>query len=207
VLVVFVMSCLPLVSTSLFAQSRMPKTQYDGLFKEVYYVSEVDTAMRHGICKLYYKGKVIERGRYANNLRVGRWRYFSLNGIFEYEYNFDANELVAISGKPYQELKKQTPCLYQGSPLIPYLYLVTNLSYPSKAKDKDIQGKVVLALKVNVEGEVYGFYLAEKLHPIIDKAVMDVAKTIPDDWDFLCATRMGQRIPSEYFITIEFELE
>ncbi len=191
----------------LYAQNQYVKVYYNGLFKEVYSVSMSDTGVRHGHCSIYYKGKVIEKGRYVQNKKVGRWRYFSLNGIFEYEYNYDLNELVSISGRTRHDLKKKTPCLYKGSPLIPYLYLVTNLGYPSEAKEKGIEGKLVLALKVNTEGKVYGFYIAEKLHPVIDKAVINVAKTIPDDWEFLCATHSGQLVASEYYITIEFELE
>jgi len=195
------------IEVSLYAQNQAPKTHYNGLFKEVYFVNKNDTSVRHGLYNKYYKGKVIEKGRYAKDTRVGRWRYFSLNGIFEYEYNYDINELISINGQNRHDLKKKTPCLYKGSPLIPYLYLVTNLGYPAKAKEKNIEGKVVLALKVNTKGEVYGFYIAEKLHPIIDNAVMKVAKTIPHDWAFLSATYMGQPIPSEYYITIQFELE
>jgi len=194
-------------SDLLYAQDQVAVTRHKGLFKEVYFTSKSDTTIRNGLCSIYYKGKIIEKGRYSNNKKAGRWRFFSLNGIFEYEYNYDIKELVSINGINRHDLKKKTPCLFQGSPLIPYLYLVTNLGYPAKAKDKNIEGKVVLALKVNSQGEIYGFYIAEKLHPIIDNAVINVAKTIPDDWKFLSATYMGENVQSEYHITIEFELE
>ena len=191
----------------MFAQNQVTQTRYNGLFREVYFVNENDTSVRHGLCYVYYKDRIIEKGAYGQDIKIGGWRYFSLSGVFEYEYNYDINKLVYINGLNRHDLKKRTPCLYKGSPLIPYLYVVTNLGYPVEAKEKNIEGKVVLALMVNTEGKIYGYYIAEKLHPIIDNAVMNVAKTIPDDWVFLSATHMGERIPGKYYITIEFELD
>ena len=102
--------------------------------------------------------------------------------------------------------KNETPCLFIGSPLIPYIFFVENLSYPTQAVNKDLEGSVVLALQINEKGKIYGFYLSEKLEPVIDKAVKEVAFNLPCEWDFLPATYMGKPVQSEYHITIEFEL-
>jgi len=194
------------LSVDTFAQSD-PVTRYNGSFKEVYFVAANDTSIKHGTFIRYYKGKVIERGKYVNNQPSGRWKYYNLNSILEYEYDFDKNEIIRISGKDSKELKQRTPCLFKGSPIVPYLFLANKLGYPQQAKEDDVQGKVVLALKINKKGEVYGFYIAEKLHSVIDHAVIEVAKTMPEDWEFIAATYMGNAIDSEYFIDIEFELE
>nr|WP_234445853.1 energy transducer TonB [Carboxylicivirga marina] len=112
-----------------------------------------------------------------------------------------------LSGVDRHELKRKTPCLFQGSPLVPYLYLVNNLSYPKRAINEDVEGEVVLALKVNSSGEVYSFYLVKKLHPLIDKAVEEVAKSMPYSWRFFPATNYGSAVSGEYHIIIEFDLE
>jgi TonB family protein len=182
-------------------------TRNNELFKEVYWVNKSDKQMRNGQSTTYYKGKIIEQGRYSNNKRVGRWRFYNLDSILDYEFDFDKNELLRVSGIERHDLKRRSPCLFLGSPLIPYLFLVNNLSYPAKAIDNDVEGEVVLALKVNKKGEVYGFYLSQKLHPVLDKAVIDCVKTMPVDWRFIPATNMGQVASGEYHITIEFDLE
>ncbi len=199
--------CLSLFVSELSGQQQVLVTKENRLFKEVCWVEASDTSMRQGKSTKYYKGKVIEQGRYRQNTRVGRWRFFNLESILDYEYDFDNNELVILSGHDRHELKRQSPCLFKGSPLIPYLFLVNNLSYPQSAVKESVEGKVVLALRVNEQGEIVGFYIAEKLHPVIDRAVMEVAKTMPADWHFIAATSMGQSVSSEYHIAIEFQLE
>ena len=204
----FILLILILLTVDLVhSQEQVLVVRRSQLFKEVFNVLANDTSVRNGRYSKYYKDKIIEKGWYRDNAKVGEWMYFSLNSIFEYKYNFDTNKLLAVSGKSSQELSVKTPCLYKGSPLIPYLYIVTNLQYPTKAREKNIQGKIVLALKVNEDGEVYALYLSEKLDPLLDSAVIEVAKTMPIEWRFLPATRDGQKIKSEYRIMIEFELE
>ncbi|MCU4156755.1 TonB family protein [Carboxylicivirga sp. A043] len=192
---------------ALQAQDKLMLTEQNGLFKEVYWVNASDKLIKDGKSTTYYKGKVIEQGRYFDNKRVGRWQFYNLNSILDYEYDFDNDELVRVSGIERHDLKRKSPCLFMGSPLIPYLFLVDNLSYPTKAIDNDVEGEIVLALKVNKEGMVYGFYISQKLHPVLDRAVIDCVKTMPADWRFIPATNSGQNVGGEYHITIEFDLE
>ncbi|WP_439183280.1 TonB family protein [Carboxylicivirga taeanensis] len=200
--------CLVIIaSIATNAQERVLTTRLNGYLKEVCWAHALDTTLRQGESITYYKGRVIERGRYRDNLRVGRWKFYNLRNIIDYEYDFDSDELIMVSGQDRHDLKRNSPCLFIGSPLIPYLFLVNNLSYPQSAVNKAIEGRVVLALKINELGEVFGFYIAQKLHPAIDKAVMEVATTMPADWRFFAATKMGQSVQGEYHIAIEFHLD
>jgi TonB family protein len=189
------------------AQNRKQVTKVNGKYKEVCWVDKQNPSQRNGLSIKYYKGKVIEKGNYKENERVGRWRFYNLNSILDYEYDFDKKELVMMSGIDRHDLKRKSPCLFKGSPLVPYLYLVNNLGYPQKAISDDVEGKVVLALKINSSGNITGFYIAEKLHPVINEAVVKVAKTMPSDWEFIAATKFGKPVAGEYHIAIEFELE
>ncbi|WP_430816453.1 TonB family protein [Carboxylicivirga sp. RSCT41] len=204
-LITFIVTLL--VANFATGQNKVLITQKDGLFKEVYWVNALDNEMRNGKSSTYYKGKVIEQGQYKENKRVGIWRFYNLESILDYEYDFDKNELLMVSGIDRHDLKRKSPCLFLGSPLIPYLFLVNNLSYPMKAIDNDVEGEVILALKINQEGKVFGFYIYQKLHPVLDRAVIDCVKTMPNDWRFIPATNMGQVVAGEYHITIEFDLE
>jgi TonB family protein len=100
-----------------------------------------------------------------------------------------------------------TPCLFLGSPLIPYLYIVNKMHYPEKARVKKLGGRVILALKINRKGELWSMYLYKKLDPVLDSEVMRVARSFPDNWQWLPATRNGTKIDGEYLISIEFDPE
>lgn len=204
---VLVVSLQMIFISMIRGQEKKLVTKENGLYKEVCWVSVQDTSLRQGLSTKYYKGKVIEKGYYRDNTRVGKWRFYNLNSILDSEYDFDRDELIVISGYDRHDLKIMSPCLFKGSPLIPYLYLVNNLGYPEKAINEDVEGKVVLALKINAKGQIIGFYLAQKLHPVIDNAVVKVAKTMPQSWQFIAATKHRQPVAGEYHIAIEFELE
>jgi len=182
-------------------------TRENGYFREVYGVDANDTTLRKGRYFHYYKGRIIEKGRYLNNCQIGKWQYFNLNNILEYEYDYDVEKIVRIAGRARRELAMATPCMFKGSPLIPYLFIVGHLNYPEQAKELDISGEVELGLRISKEGSIVSYYLSKKLHPILDHAVMKVAGKIPSEWEFLAATRMGNPINGEYRIAIQFELE
>ena len=164
-----------------------------------------DTAVKNGFYNRFYKNKIIESGHYHNNAKTGLWRYYNLKGIFEFEYDFTNNVVTRLSGD--RDPSMETPCLFKGSPLIPYLYIVEHVRYPKEAVDLDLSGKVVLGLKINKEGKVWAMYLAEKFHHSLDSEVMRVARSFPSDWEWLAATKFGKPVSGEYLITVEFELE
>jgi hypothetical protein len=173
-------------------------------YKYEYEVLKSDTSVKDGFYKFYYKSKMIENGTYKSGEKVGLWRFYNLKGIFEYEYDFKSRQVTRLSGDRDPSL--ETPCLFNGSPLIPYLFIVQHVRYPKEAADKDLSGKVVLGLKINKEGKIWALYLVEKFHPSFDAEVMRVAREFPRDWEWLPATKFKQPIDGEYLITIEFEL-
>lgn len=190
-----------------YGQALKQKSSRTGPFFKVYEVLASDTAIKHGRYQLFYKDKIIENGRYGAGRPCCMWQYFSLDGVFEFEYDFDEGRLVKLSGERGEQMHYQTPCLFLGSPIVPYIYIVDRMNYPEKAKDLEVEGRVVLALKINKKGELWSMYLYEKLHPLLDSEVMRVARTIPDHWEWLAATRKGIEVNGEYHIAIEFEMD
>ena len=67
--------------------------------------------------------------------------------------------------------------------------------------------RVILSLRIDARGNIYGFYISQKLHPLLDKAVMNVASQMPKNWKFVPATQNNQPCDSEYQIPIEFEID
>ncbi len=204
----YIFSFFAFLVMSIYTPAQTKKiTRDNNNFTYEYHVLSSDTSIRNGSYKLYYKKKIIENGSYLNNEKTGLWQYFSLDGIFEYEYDFDRSEVTKISGDKKDDLRVRTPCLYLGSPIIPYLFIVNNIYYPEKARKQRVGGKVILALKISKEGELWTIYLYQKLDPVLDSEVMRVARNFPDEWKWLPATRNGVNVDGEYLITIEFELD
>ncbi|SMO76635.1 TonB family C-terminal domain-containing protein [Saccharicrinis carchari] len=197
-----------LLSIAIGVHGQQLKTirKSNGAFYEEYLALASDTSIKEGRYLKRYRDYVIEQGAFKNNQKYGRWAYFSLDGVFEFEYDYNTHKVIKISTRQTPEEYMETPILFHGSPIIPYLYMVRNIYYPTEAKNKNISGKVVLAININKKGEVTSLYLKEKLHPLLDKEVMKVAKTMPAHWQWIPATYHGQNISGEYLIDIEFEL-
>lgn len=198
---IFLIAC----SLTGFAQVKTIRKSNNAFYEE-YLALKSDTSVKNGRYIKKYKNYIIERGAYKNNIKYGKWAYFSLDGIFEFEYDYTNNKVIKISNKQAPEEYLETPILFHGSPIIPYLFMVRHIHYPSEAKNKDIAGKVVLAININKKGDITSLYIKEKLHPLLDKEVMRVAKTMPNNWEWIPATYHGQNISSEYLIDISFEL-
>ncbi len=192
---------------TIYTPAQIKKVVTSSSFTHEYHVQKSDTSVKDGQYKLYYKKKIIENGNYIENREAGLWQYFSLDGVFEFEYDYDRSRVTKMSGKDIEDIKQGTPCLFLGSPIIPYLFIVNNIYYPQKARKHKLAGKVVLALKISKKGELWAIYLSQKLNPLLDSEVMRVARTFPDTWNWLPATRNGNPVDGEYLITIEFELE
>ena len=204
----YIFSFITFLSLTFYTNGQSKKViKHDGNFITEYFVLAGDTSKKEGAYKLFYKKRIIENGNYINNKKVGKWQFFSLNGILEYEYDFDKGKVIKLAGREKEDIDNMTPCLFLGSPLIPYLYIVNNIHYPEIAQDNHISGKVVLALKIGKNGELWSMYLYEKLDPILDSEVMRVARSFPRQWQWLPATRKGTDVDGEYLITIVFEPE
>ncbi len=153
-----------------------------------------------------FRDYIVERGDYINGQKSGRWVYFSLDGVFEFEYDYNLKKVTKIANRQTPEEYMQTPVFFDGSPIIPYLYLVSNVCYPDEAKNQNITGKISLKLNISHDGQITALSLSQSLHPLLDKEVLKVAKTFPMDWKWIPATYNGNNIDSEYQIDIEFEL-
>ncbi|MBS2097670.1 energy transducer TonB [Carboxylicivirga linearis] len=195
---------LLIVSMTISAQGK-EVTRDEGLLQSKFIESE--DGLRNGSYQLFYKDNLVEKGQYKNGEKVGKWQFYSFNKILDYEYDFDSKVITRIGGERITETSRfNTPCFFEGSQMVPYLFMVQNVFYPKKAIAEELTGRVVLTLQINEDGEIYGFYISEKLHSDLDQAVIKAARRIPKDWHFFPATHEGRALLSEYKIPIEFDL-
>ncbi len=189
------------------AYGQKSNTFMDGRFNENYEVLKSDTAIKNGSYKLFYKNTLVEEGKYRNGIRSGIWTFFNLGGNFEFQYDFDKDSLLKLAGEDYYQLRSEMPCLYKGTPLIPYVYLSKLVGYPPEAYEKGIEGRVVLTLRISEKGEILDRYISKGLNIILDSAVLDAATRLPEKWEWIPAKKNGEKVESLYNITIIFDID
>lgn len=186
---------------------RQSRTEKEGLISETYQVLASDTTVRDGNCEVFYRNQLIEKGLYRNGVKVGIWEYRNYHGVVEFRYNHTKQRptyVVPHVGKTY----KQTdyPCMYLGSPVRPYYYIMRKVFYPKAEQDNKKGGKVVLTFLVNAEGRMTGYRIKEASTPNFAKAVERVADEIPkDEWPWVPAYVNGKAAAGEYDMTIYFD--
>ncbi len=186
--------------------NTIPIHKKSRFFTEDYSVLQNDTSIKQGTYIKRYHDYVVAKGDYNNGEKYGKWVYFSLDGTFDFEYDYTELKLTKIAQKHKPEDYNKTPVFFDGSPIIPYLYLVSHVVYPAEAKNKNIHGKITLTLYISDEGRITALSLSKKLHPLLDKEVLKTAKTFPREWKWIPATYQGHNVSDKYNIDVEFEL-
>ncbi len=194
------------VLNSFGQNNTIPIQKRDRIFSEEYSVLKNDSSIKQGVYIRRYHDYVVEKGMYQNGKKYGEWVYFSLDGTFDYAYDYTSKKITKIAQKHKSEDYLRTPVFFDGSPIVPYLYLVSHVVYPQEAKDKNIHGKITLTLYISEKGHITALSLSKKLNPILDKEVLRAAKTFPLDWKWIPATNQGHNVSGKYNIDIEFQL-
>ncbi|MCI5776344.1 MAG: energy transducer TonB [Bacteroidales bacterium] len=168
---------------------------------------KVDGQMcRHGDYLLKYKGKTIEKGRYDKGRKVGAWIFWNYQNLVELRYDFDSETpqyIVQHIGHKYS--KTERPCVFLGSPIVPYYFILSNVFYPQSEGNRN-GGKVILAIKVDADGRMSGYRIKESTSANFAKAVRVAADMIPTDkWRWLPALKGGKPVSEEYDIVIYFD--
>lgn len=174
-----------------------------GVYLHSYQALASDTSVMHGGYELLYKNKTLERGNYHQNKRIGVWHFYNFKNALEFTYDYNTGKVdnfVRPSDGIYD-----TPCFFLGSPLIPYLFMLSKLYYPEMELDNQTDQEVMLALNISPEGKMTGVRLVKSAKAGFDEAVMKAASTIPSHWQWLPARKNGCPVESDYLIKIVFE--
>lgn len=83
-------------------------------------------------------------------------------------------------------------------------YHMAQLEYPEEAKERQVQGKVVVTLQLDTLGRVTSYRLKQRIGRACDDEAMRVARTIPQTW---VPARMGSHaVAVEYELPFNFNL-
>lgn len=82
-------------------------------------------------------------------------------------------------------------------------WLKANMTYPQDAKDKGIEGRVVLKFVVQKDGTISKVQIMRSVNPTIDRAALRLVKTMPK-WN--PAKANGADVDSEYTLPLVYKL-
>ncbi len=83
-------------------------------------------------------------------------------------------------------------------------YIYENISYPDKAKENNIQGRVICEFDVDIDGKVTNCHIVKGVDPLLDKAAYDVIKTMPD---FKPGMQDGKPVKVRMALPVSFALK
>jgi periplasmic protein TonB len=83
-------------------------------------------------------------------------------------------------------------------------FLNKQVTYPVEAKEKDIQGRVIVSFVITKEGHVSDVHIARSVHTSLDKEAMRVVRLLPN---WAPGTINGRPVAVRYNLPISFKLE
>jgi protein TonB len=101
---------------------------------------------------------------------------------------------------PYVAVEEM-PQFPGGNPAL-YKYISKNIHYPEAAKEKNIQGKVVIKFCVTASGSINQISVLKGLNPEVDEEALRVVKSFPV---FTPGKKEGVAVPVWYLVPIEFK--
>jgi len=89
-------------------------------------------------------------------------------------------------------------------PVINTKYIGENITYPEKAKESNIQGRVILRFCITENGSVSRVSVLNGVDPDLDAEAVRVVKTLPA---FNPGRQGGKAVPVWYMVPITFTLK
>lgn len=93
--------------------------------------------------------------------------------------------------------------LYPGGDAALMQYISSNITYPQKAKDQSIQGKVFVQFVINKKGKVTKAKIAKGVDPLLDAEALRVIQTLPD---WTPGKQNGKKVSVYFVVPINFKL-
>lgn len=103
---------------------------------------------------------------------------------------------------PVFEVAEVMPEFPGGTPAL-FEFISRHLQYPQEAIDNQTEGRVVLQFVVDKEGKVTDIRVVRSINPTLDRAAIDVIRTLPD-WK--PGMQNGQPVNVRYTLPVVFKL-
>ncbi|SHI37990.1 protein TonB [Hymenobacter daecheongensis DSM 21074] len=162
-----------------------------------------------------YESGMVEKGA-----KIGVWEYYAHTRdgrqVTIQKYDHTARKLLfyrPIEDIPYEvEVQPgqwtrsrvdQPPLFIGGDPAL--AAFTTKLVYPKAAQDRNLQGRVVVALTIDTLGQASGHKVLTSVGGGCDEEALRVARKIPNQW--IPARKGGRAVPIVYELPFTFKLQ
>jgi TonB family protein len=157
-------------------------------------------------------GTLDSSGQFVNGKPNGTWLYFTSSGNIGMKKEYSMGELVSTwnaidnnSGKKDSiNNEPDVQAQFPGSAKGWSMYLISNLRYPVYARERRIQGAVILYFQVDTDGRVQEEMLLKSAELTLDNEGLRLLKESPS---WLPATKNGQKVKSYVQQPVTFRLE
>ncbi|MDO3626677.1 energy transducer TonB [Mucilaginibacter sp. BT774] len=206
---------------SLFAQTKQI-TKYDDVLslKERYDVLESDTNIRQGEYALI-SSKLLRKGFYKNNQKDSVWTSYDYNRDIQIVYDYTHKKLIdykksrwdnskngeydIINGTDTTKRKLDQPPIYLDGDGKRLAIVIIKTRYPAEAREKNIQGKVIIAFTIDENGDVSKYKINKRIGGGCDEEALRIAKLITGEW--LPGMLNGKPVKVEYEMPFSFTLQ
>lgn len=182
----------------------------NGTLQMTGFLTSFEPENRQGTFTFYDKdGKKETVGHYFANKKSEDWTRFYNSGAVKSKEYYVNGELIdtsktfyetgelkrievykhgsIITGKCYKRNGGDTIYFpaeemprYKGGEDALRQFIANNVDYPKKARAKNIQGRVFIKFKVTKYGKVDEISVLKGVHPLLDRAAMDVVEKLPN---------------------------
>lgn len=121
----------------------------------------------------------------------GVWEFYDFKGELEQTYDFTKDSLI------YQKTFPQASN-------VKYRAITNNLKYPPEARERRIQGRVIISFMVASDGKASDFKIQTGIGSACDEEALRVIKLIHNKW--YPGILNGKRVSTIYTIPVFFRL-
>lgn len=174
---------------------------------------------KDSVWETYSGGIVQSRQRYTQGKRTGKWELLYNNGDPKYTYDRTTGQVIdgtasesdtttdfyLTDAGQWVRAKLDHGPLPLSSPVEWLNYLNNNFHYPDDAVDKHVQGRVIVSIVVDENGDASNYAIYQTAGASLDREALRVVSTF--DNLFAPAEKDGKKVKSLYLQPIEFKLD
>lgn len=174
---------------------------------------------KDSVWEMYNSSSIlVSRKWYRQGEKTGKWEFFTRTGEPDWTYDFNTQTLVHLrspfvdtvtfyyltdTGSWVRDRLDRGPTgLFSQQEYLSYLN--RSLRYPAEAINSNQQGKVIVSITVNENGNITDYSIFEHASPALDEEGLRVIKGFSQE--FLPAKKNGKTVKALYLTPIVFKL-
>jgi len=161
---------------------------------EAYYVLKDNPEVKHGLYQNSSKKRLIEKGEYDHNKKIGVWEFYDDQGNLEQKYDYTSNQLIFNKERKqfgiYKlnsdgnliEIEPDMHPLFIGGRARYDRFIKNNLKYPKNSKSKGTEGRQIVIVLLSKQGEILEKRIYRPISADIDEEALRLINELPKEW-------------------------